>query len=349
LFGFLADRASVRWLLPISVLFTGVGLAIGSQSSNYAFFFIALIVSGLGVAAFHPEAARLVHRVARPGRATEMSVFAVGGNIGFAMAPLLTAALMLTMGRPGTLLVVLPTGILVVLLALQFSTSTAAVPTLGRQEGGLAERNGNGFGFLTLCAVTICRSTLFVGFNTFLALYWMSRWSVSPSTGATVLAVFIGIGVAGTLLGGWLADRWGWRAMLRAGFGTAAVLLPLLLAMPDTVSATLVLVSLAVAFYIPSSVLVVLGQAYLPHRVGVASGVTLGLGVSAGGMVAPLLGVVADHHGVEAVLLVLEAVLVAALLLSLALPQVPRLLQLEDTGRGQDEVPTAETKVTAGL
>ena len=139
----------------------------------------------------------------------------------------------------------------------------------------------------------------FVGFNAFLAFYWMSRWSVSASTGAIILAVFLGFGVGGTLLGGWLADRYGRRAMLCSGFGTAAVLLPLLLAMTDLVPATLFLVLLGIAFYVPSSVLVVLGQAYLPHRVGVASGVTLGLGVSMGGMVAPLLGKVADHHGVQ--------------------------------------------------
>jgi len=335
LFGHLADRSSFRWLLPMSVLFTGVGLSLGSQSPSYAAFFIALVGSGLGVAAFHPEAARQVHRLSRPGRATEMSVFAVGGNIGFATAPLVTAALMLTVGRPGTLLVLLPTGLIAVLLALQFSTSTTGVPAQDGKNRQHAEASGHWPGFLTLCAVTICRSILFVGLNTFLALYWMSRWSVSASTGATILAVFLGVGVCGTLLGGWLADRWGRRAMLRTGFATAAVLLPLLLTMTDTVSATLVLVVLAVAFYMPSSILVVLGQAYLPHRVGVASGVTLGLGVSVGGMVAPLLGMVADRHGVETVLLVLEAVLVVALVLSLALPQVARLIpEARDMDRG---------------
>lgn len=321
LFGYLADRFSVRWLLPVSVLLTGVGLSLGTQSPSYALFFSALVVSGLGVAAFHPEAARQVHRVARPGRASEMSVFAVGGNIGFAIAPLVTTGLMLTVGRAGTLIVVLPTGVLAALLALQFSKPATIVPSLAGKKAPPAQASGSCPGFLMLCAVTVCRSILFVGLNTFLALYWMSRWSVSASKGASILAVFLGVGVCGTLLGGWLADRRGRRAILRAGFATAAVLLPLLLTMTDSGSATLLLVCLAVAFYMPSSILVVLGQAYLPHRVGVASGVTLGLGVSMGGMVAPLLGMVADRHGVEAVLLVLEAVLVVAVVLSLALPR----------------------------
>ena len=94
LFGVLADRFSFRWLLPLSVLLTGAGLALGCQSAHYPIIFATLTVSGLGVAAFHPEAARQVHRLARPGRTAEMSVFAVGGNIGFATAPLVTAGLM---------------------------------------------------------------------------------------------------------------------------------------------------------------------------------------------------------------------------------------------------------------
>jgi FSR family fosmidomycin resistance protein-like MFS transporter len=322
----------------MSVILTGAGLALGSQSPTYLVFFIGLVVSGLGVAAFHPEAARQIHRVARPGRATEMSVFAVGGNIGFALAPVVTALLMFLAGRSGILLVLLPTGVLTILLLLQFSTGTSCSSTVNDTSRQHSEASGNWSGFLNLCAITICRSILFVGFNTFLALYWMSRWSVSASSGSTILAVFLGVGVCGTLLGGWLADRWGRRTILRTGFGTAAVLLPLLLAMTDSAPAMLVLGALAVAFYTPSSILVVLGQAYLPHRVGVASGVTLGLGVSAGGMVAPLLGMLADRHGVEAVLLVLEAVLVVALLLGLVLPQARLIrVQLPVTASGEDE------------
>jgi FSR family fosmidomycin resistance protein-like MFS transporter len=347
-FGYLADRSPYRWLLPVSLVLTGAGLAFGSQSAHYAVFFLALMVSGLGVAAFHPEAARQVHRVARPGRTAEMSVFAVGGNLGFALAPVVTTALLLGIGRGGILTILLPTGVIAVLLALQFSTPKIAVPSAVK-EAQHSERTVSWPGFLTLCAITICRSILFVGLNTFLALYWMSHWAATPSEGATILALFLGVGITGTLLGGWLADRWGRRTMLRCGFGMATILLPLLLTMTGTTSATVMLVFLAVAFYMPSSILVVLGQAYLPHRVGVASGVTLGLGVSVGGMVAPLLGMVADSYSVEAVLLVLEAILVIAVVLSLTLPPAHRPLpgvpsDTEDEDRDNCSAAVVEAK-----
>jgi FSR family fosmidomycin resistance protein-like MFS transporter len=72
--------------------------------------------------------------------------------------------------------------------------------------------------------------------------------------------------------------------------------------------------------YVPSSLMVVLGQEYLPSRVGTASGVTLGLAVSVGGVVTPLLGFVADHAGLRVAMLLLIVVPVAATLLALRLP-----------------------------
>jgi FSR family fosmidomycin resistance protein-like MFS transporter len=286
-FGYLADRASFRWLLPVSVLVTGGGLALGSQSPNYAVFFSALMVSSLGIAAFHPQAARQIHRLAGAGRATEMSVFSVGGNVGFALAPLITIALLVGLGRMGTLLMLLPTGVLALLLAGQFLPPERSELAHSSRRVAPATADSNWFGFLLLCGVTVCRSIIFAGFNTFLALYWMSRWEVSPDAAATVLAIFLGTGICGTLLGGWLADRFGRRTVLTAGFATAGLLLPLLLATDDRAGATLV------------------------------------LAISVGGMVAPALGLLADRHGVAAVLLILETLLVTAVVLGCTLPEAP--------------------------
>ena len=60
-----------------------------------------------------------------------------------------------------------------------------------------------------------------------------------------------------------------------------------------------------IALNIPFAVLVKLGQDYLPTRPGTAAGVTLGLGVSVGGLTAPLLGLIASAHGPRGALLAL--------------------------------------------
>src|SRR5581483_7206688 len=158
--------------------------------------------------------------------------------------------------------------LLAVLLFNQSSVSTSQSASMVSKEQP-HQRKDSWAGFLVLSFVIICRSIVFAGFNTFLALYWMSRWAVSPSAGATILGLFLGVGLCGTLLGGRLADSLGHRAVLRAGFGTAAGLLPVLLMVNDRGWAIAILTFLAVAFFSPSGLLVVLGQGYLPNRVGV--------------------------------------------------------------------------------
>ncbi len=49
------------------------------------------------------------------------------------------------------------------------------------------------------------------------------------------------------------------------------------------------------------AVTIVMGQEYLPGRLGVSSGVTIGLSIGLGGVGAPLLGLLADAHGLRAV------------------------------------------------
>lgn len=119
-FGHLADRTAFRWLLPLSVLVTGIALALGAQSSDYLVLAAALAVSGLGVAAFHPEAARQAILAAGTRRSTGMSVFGVGGSLGFAAAPILTAVVVAHLGRPGVLLLLVPVVAVAVWLARRF-------------------------------------------------------------------------------------------------------------------------------------------------------------------------------------------------------------------------------------
>jgi FSR family fosmidomycin resistance protein-like MFS transporter len=71
---------------------------------------------------------------------------------------------------------------------------------------------------------------------------------------------------------------------------------------------------------IPFSVMIKLGQDYLPSRPGTATGVTLGLAVSIGGLLAPVLGAIAEAHGIAAVFTVLCFVPALALILGALLP-----------------------------
>jgi FSR family fosmidomycin resistance protein-like MFS transporter len=110
--------------------------------------------------------------------------------------------------------------------------------------------------------------------------------------------------------------------VIRVGFAGAVVFLGLFVQTQDRDWALAFLIPLAVFVFLPTSVLVVLGQEYLPRRVGMASGVTLGLAVSVGGMCAPFLGRLADWKGLGYVLVLLLAVLLVATFQAFLLPPV---------------------------
>lgn len=345
IFGQLADRLAMAWLLPASLLLAGLSLALGAQASSYAAVLLAFGLSGLGVAAFHPEAARRVNLASGDQRTTGMSFFSIGGGTGFALAPAITLVLMNLRGTPGLLLLIYPT----VIIAGLFVGRVGLAAILGR----LAESSRNShphpstrsspeghddwqaFGILSVA--TVLRSIVFYGLNTFLALYFIGRWHQTDTQASKALVVFLGTSIVGTLLGGWLADRFGRRQVMRVGFTGGAILLAAFLMIPRPDLARAALVPLAIFLFLPTSVLVVMGQEYLPNRVGLASGMTLGLAVSVGGMCAPILGAIGDRRGMMLVLWILLGLLAVAAAPTYALPPVGRRKPVREPG-GVDEL-----------
>jgi FSR family fosmidomycin resistance protein-like MFS transporter len=127
-------------------------------------------------------------------------------------------------------------------------------------------------------------------------------------------------GAAGTLTMGPLADKFGRRTVL----GISMLVLPPLLfsftlAGPFVGMALLILVGAATVGTF--GVTVVMGQEYLPGRIGLAAGITMGLSIGLGGAGAPLLGFVADSAGLSFTMLVIAVLPVLGLLLTLTLPR----------------------------
>jgi FSR family fosmidomycin resistance protein-like MFS transporter len=313
----------MRWLLPASILLSGAALALGAQATTYPAVLMAFGLSGLGVAAYHPEAARKANLASGDRRTTGMSFFSIGGGIGFAVAPAVTLTLVELRGTSGLLMLLYPTILITGLFLSRIGTAPAAPHR--KVEGGPSPHGHDDWrGFGILSGATVLRSIVFYGLNTFLALYFMSRWGQSAAEASRASIVFLGTSIVGTLLGGWLADRFGRREVMRLGFTGGTVLLAVFLSTSDRTWAMALLVPLAVFLFLPTSVLVVLGQEYLPNRVGLASGVTLGLAVSVGGMCAPLLGRLADRYGMGIVVTILLGLLAMAAAQTYALPPVGR-------------------------
>src|SRR4051794_8694191 len=108
IFGRYSDRRSLPQLMPLGVLCGGLGIAAVGIAPSYALVLLAIVVSGMGVAAFHPEGSRFANYLSGSKRASGMSLFSVGGNVGFALGPLMVTPLLLAFGMHGTLFMAIP-------------------------------------------------------------------------------------------------------------------------------------------------------------------------------------------------------------------------------------------------
>ena len=172
LFGILTDKRPMRWLLPVSTLTAGGGVALVGVSDSYLVTVIVVAVSGIGVAAYHPAAAQAARSAS--GRShSGMGWFSLGGNLGFAAAPLMVAGVIAVGGLRASPLLVVPAlaGALLSLAAMRGIPKAAT--KIPEQNEALAEDNWTSF--LQLAGAIICRSIVFVGLSAFISLYAAHR------------------------------------------------------------------------------------------------------------------------------------------------------------------------------
>jgi FSR family fosmidomycin resistance protein-like MFS transporter len=316
-FGALTDRWAMPWLLPVSTLLGGAGIALSGLSGSYPLTLAFVAVSGIGVAAYHPESAR-VARLAGQGSHRAMSWFSTGGNVGFALAPLMVAAVMATGGLSRTPLLVVPAlggsaMCLRVVRALQ--RSQAAGPRVTVPAGG-----DDTASFVKLSLAVVFRSIAFTGLSTFISLYARQRMGGSAAAGTAALTLLYFGGAIGSLLGGFLAARWDRVTVSRCSYLITAAAVAGVVWVPGP-AIHLFVVLTSVGLNVPFSLQVTLGQDYLPSRVGTAGGITLGLTVSIGGLAGPAIGSLADATSLRTALAPLVLMPVLSWLFFRTLPE----------------------------
>jgi FSR family fosmidomycin resistance protein-like MFS transporter len=320
LFGHVSDRRSLPWLMPLGPALGGLGIALAGFTPTYGLTFAAIVLSGVGVAAFHPEGSRFANYVSGARRASGMSLFSVGGNVGFALGPVLITPLVLVFGLHGVAFALVPTWVMAAVLIHELPRLQSFRTDVRQGRVQQAEHPEQWRPFALLGGVIALRSFIYFGLVTFIPLYYVHNLHASKAAGNAALAAMLLGGAAGTLIGGPLADRFGRRAVLT---GSMVLLPPLVIAM--LLSGPLlagVFAALAGAATIATfAVTIVMGQEYLPGRLGVAAGVTIGLSIGLGGVGAPLLGLLADAHGLKAVFEVVAVLPLLALAVTFALPR----------------------------
>jgi FSR family fosmidomycin resistance protein-like MFS transporter len=338
-FGHFSDRRSLPWLMPLGPALGGLGIALVGIAPSYGVIFACIVLAGLGVAAFHPEGSRFANYVSGSRRATGMSLFSVGGNIGFALGPVLVTPLILAFGLHGTLFVLIPTWAAAVVLVVELPRLRRFRTDVHQGQVRQSQEPEQWRPFWTLGGVIALRSFVYFGLVTFIPLYYVHILHSSKALGNTALTAMLLGGAVGTLIGGPLADRFGRRTVLVGSMLIIPPLVGVFLLAGAGPGIALVTVT-GVATIATFAVTIVMGQEYLPGRLGMAAGVTIGLSIGVGGLGAPLLGLLADAHGLRTVFVVIAVLPLLALLLVLALPADSRL-------RARRRLPRAEVAADA--
>jgi FSR family fosmidomycin resistance protein-like MFS transporter len=316
LFGLWSDRRGALWLLPAGVALAGSGIALGAAAPSYILVVLCVLVSGVGVAAFHPEGSKFAAYTSGGKRASGMSYFSIGGNVGYALGPIVATPLVLWLGLRGGLLLALPC--LAIAAAILAATPYLRSFVPNRETSRAAAGRDRPGAMALLLGVIAFRSVAWFGLVTFVPL-WEVSLGHSKAEGNRLLALMLVAGGAGTLLMGPLADRFGRRPVLVASVVATSPLAFVFLAVGG-IPGALALAGVGACVVGTFGVTMVMSQEYLPRHVGMASGLAIGLSVGLGGVAAVVLGSVADAVDLRTALYISAAAPLAAVALALFLP-----------------------------
>ena len=306
--------------MTADIMLAGGGMAVTGFISSFTGLCIAVVISGIGVAMFHPQGAQLVNRTSdETVKATNLGIFSFGGNLGFTLGPLLASVSIALMGLKGTILIIIPSIIFGVAVSAVFkenSHDSDSSPVEVLSDTPAAPQRDMWGAFVKLGMLISCRSIIFSGVNTFLVMYFVDVLGKSENLGSAMLSIYYAVAAFSSLVGGFMADKAGAR---RTAVISMIILVPSLFVFAASLSPVMsiaMLVPMGIGISVCYSPMVLLGQQYLPNHVGLASGVTLGLSVSVSGITAPVFGKIGDAFGLTTTFFVLAVFSILPLILA---------------------------------
>jgi len=320
-FGYLTDRKSLLSFLPLGCFCAALGIALLGWTSSYQQVLILVIFSGLGVAIYHPEGWRIANLFAAEKKATGMSIFGVGGNLGFAFGPLMAIFFVKNWGLKGSAYFLVPGAAMAgVFLFSNFwrVRRPSAHPSSPSTSTAVSMRAAI-YPMSLLLGMVMFRSWTHIGLMTFIPFYYINYMKVDPMQAGNLLFAFLSAGTVGTLIGGPLADHFGHKKIILFSLGISSPLLVLFLLSSGVWSFIWFILSGLVLIF-SFTVSMVMGQFFMPQNLGMASGLIVGLGLGTGGVGAAVLGLFADRWGVPLTLWLIAFIPWAAFILAALIP-----------------------------
>jgi FSR family fosmidomycin resistance protein-like MFS transporter len=215
-FGYLTDRKSLLWFLPLGSFCAALFLALVGWAPSYSLVLVMVVFSGLGVAIYHPEGWRVANYFAGEKKATGMSIFGVGGNLGFALGPLMATVFITRLGLKGTTLFVIPGAMIagVFLFSRFWRVDTTAIKKKAPSDPARQALRKALYPMSLLLAMIMFRSWTHIGMLTFIPFFYINYMKGDPMVAANLLFAFLAAGVAGTFIGGPLADKFGHKKII---------------------------------------------------------------------------------------------------------------------------------------
>jgi MFS family permease len=307
--GFVTDKRPMPFVLPIGLSFTLVGILGLGFASSFGLIVLSVLFIGLGSAVFHPEGSRVAYMAAGNRRGLAQSIYQVGGNTGQALAPLITALILVPLGQIGaswfTVVAALAV-ILLVYIANWYNQRLVVSPDKIKKKKSSVE-NKKGLtkevkNSLVLILLLIFARTWYTsGITNFYTFYAIKEYSLAIKQSQLFLFAFLVSGAVGTFFGGPLSDRFGKKTII--SFSMLATV-PFSIIIPYS-PPTLAFIFLIITGFIlmtSFSVTVVYAQELVPGKIGTMSGLTVGLAFGMGAIGSVGLGYIADWIGLQSMI-----------------------------------------------
>lgn len=305
--GHWTDRKPQPFALVGGMAFTLVGLLALASASTFGMILIAVGLVGVGSSIFHPEASRMAFVASGGKRALAQSVFQLGGNTGSALGPLFAAAIIVPFGKGHVAwFVVLPLIAMVVLWRVgHWYLRMIAIRTHRQSRRPVAEHKRlprtRVIGIVGVLLLLIFSKQFYLASMTsYFTFYLMGKFGDTVQAAQVQLFLFLFAAAVGTLLGGLLGDRVGYRTIIWISILGAA---PFTLLMPHAGPWGTIALSMLAGLILASafSAILVYAQLLIPGRVGLVSGLFFGFAFGMAGLGSALLGRLADVTDIDTV------------------------------------------------